>query len=108
MVAHAFNPSTWEAEAGGFQGQPGLQNEFQDSQDYTEKHCLEKQNKQTKGSHNLKVSFGPFSVLFNGSVAFGSIKGLSLNQVQVWRWSVLRTDIGTDTRTLGQLWKLSC
>jgi hypothetical protein len=24
------------------QGQPGLQNEFQDSQDYTEKPCLEK------------------------------------------------------------------
>jgi hypothetical protein len=48
-VAHAFNPSTWEAEAGGFlssvRGQPGLQSEFQDSQSYTEKPCLEKQNK---------------------------------------------------------------
>jgi hypothetical protein len=47
--AHAFNPSTWEAEAGGFlssvQGQPGLQSEFQDSQNYTEKPCLK--NKQT-------------------------------------------------------------
>jgi hypothetical protein len=44
MVAHAFNPSTWEAEAGRFLS------EFQDSQDYTEKSCLEKQktNKQTK------------------------------------------------------------
>ena len=33
-MAHAFNPSTWEAEAGGFRvrGQPGLQSEFQDSQ----------------------------------------------------------------------------
>ena len=49
MVAHAFNPSTWEAEAGEFwvQVQPGLQIEFQDSQDYTEKPCLEKPN-QTK------------------------------------------------------------
>jgi hypothetical protein len=49
VVAHTFNPSTWEAEAGGFlvQVQPGLQSEFQDSQGYTEKHCLEKQNKQT-------------------------------------------------------------
>jgi hypothetical protein len=28
-------------------GQPGLQSEFQDSQGYTEKPCLEKQNKQT-------------------------------------------------------------
>jgi hypothetical protein len=29
VVAHAFNPSTWEAEAGGFwvRGQPGLQSE---------------------------------------------------------------------------------
>ena len=31
MVAHAFNPSTGEAEAGGFLRRPGLQSEFQDS-----------------------------------------------------------------------------
>jgi hypothetical protein len=40
---------TQEAEAGGslwVQGQSGLQSEFQDSQGYTEKPCLEKQNKQ--------------------------------------------------------------
>jgi hypothetical protein len=30
------------------QGQPGLQSEFQDSQGYTEKPCLKKQNKKTK------------------------------------------------------------
>jgi hypothetical protein len=51
VVAHAFNSNTWEAEAGGFlsRGQPGLQSEFQDSQGYTEKPCLEnKTNKQTK------------------------------------------------------------
>jgi hypothetical protein len=43
-MAHAFNPSTQEAEAGRFlvRGQPGLQSEFQDSQGYTEKPCLEK------------------------------------------------------------------
>jgi hypothetical protein len=29
------------------QGQPGLQSEFQDSQDYTEKPCLKKNKKQT-------------------------------------------------------------
>ena len=34
-MVHAFNPSTWEAEAGGF-----LQSEFQDSQGYTENPCL--------------------------------------------------------------------
>jgi hypothetical protein len=37
-AAQAFNPSIWEAEAGG----SGLQSEFQDSQGYTEKPCLEK------------------------------------------------------------------
>jgi hypothetical protein len=49
MAAHAFNPSTVEAEAGRFltQGQPGLQSEFQDSQGYTEKPCLKKK-KNTK------------------------------------------------------------
>ena len=41
---HAFNPSTQEAEAGGFlsREQPGLQSELQDSRGYTEKPCLEK------------------------------------------------------------------
>ena len=50
-MAHAFNPSTWETEAGRFLSSrpPGLQSEFQDSQGYTEKTCLKKtkQNKQT-------------------------------------------------------------
>jgi hypothetical protein len=47
-VAHTFNPSTWEAEAGGVRGQPGLQSEFQDSQGYTEKPCLKKPKKKKK------------------------------------------------------------
>jgi hypothetical protein len=34
--------------AQGAEPAPGLQSEFQDSQGYTEKHCLKKQNKQTK------------------------------------------------------------
>jgi hypothetical protein len=43
MVAHTFNPSTWEAEASEFlsSSQPGLQSEIQDSQGYPEKPCLE-------------------------------------------------------------------
>ena len=44
-MVHIFNLSTWEVEAGGslrVQGQPGLQSEFQDSQGYTQKPCLEK------------------------------------------------------------------
>jgi hypothetical protein len=50
VVAYAFNLSTWEAEAGGFlsSGQPGPQSEFQDSQGYTEKPCLEKPKKKKK------------------------------------------------------------
>jgi hypothetical protein len=47
VVAQAFNPGTREAEAGRSLslGQPGLQSEFQDSQGYTEKPCLEKKKK---------------------------------------------------------------
>jgi hypothetical protein len=49
MVAHAFDPSTREAEAGGFlRGQPALQSEFQDSQGYTEKPWLKKPKKKEK------------------------------------------------------------
>jgi hypothetical protein len=37
------------------QGQPGLQNEFQDSQSYTEKPCLKKKTKnKTKQKQTLK------------------------------------------------------
>jgi hypothetical protein len=66
MVVHTFNPSTWEAEAGDFwvRGQPRLQSEFQDSQGYTEKPCLEKQNKtkqnktkQNKNSATLCLNY---------------------------------------------------
>jgi hypothetical protein len=48
VVAHAFNASTWETEAGRFpSSSPAcLQSEFQDSQGYTEKPCLEKSKKQ--------------------------------------------------------------
>jgi hypothetical protein len=36
------------------QGQPGLQNEFQDSQGYTEKSCLEINNKNIKTNKQTK------------------------------------------------------
>jgi hypothetical protein len=45
VVAHAFNPSTWEADAGGF---------LSSRQGYTEKPCLEKTNKQTNKQTNKK------------------------------------------------------
>ena len=48
-MAHAFNPSTWKAEAGGFlSSRPAWSTEFQDSQCYTEKPCLEKPKKKEK------------------------------------------------------------
>ena len=45
VVAHAFNPSTWESKAGGFLSPKpawSTQSEFQDSQGYTEKSCYKK------------------------------------------------------------------
>jgi hypothetical protein len=56
VVAHAFNPSTREAEAGGFLSS-ALQSEFQDSQGYTEKPCLKtpKTNKQTNKQIKIKT-----------------------------------------------------
>jgi hypothetical protein len=47
MVAHAFNPSTWETETGrslSFEARLE-QSEFQNSHEYTEKPCLEKLKK---------------------------------------------------------------
>jgi hypothetical protein len=56
VVRHTFDPSTLEAEAGiplWVQDQPGLQSNFQDSQDYIKKPCLERLN-QTKPNQNKK------------------------------------------------------
>jgi hypothetical protein len=59
VVAHAFDPSTWEAEAGGFlSSRPAWsQSEFQDSQGYTEKPCLEKQQQQKKTKTKTKKRY---------------------------------------------------
>jgi hypothetical protein len=69
-VAHAFNPSTWEAEAGGFlSSRPAwfLQSEFQDSQGYTEKPCLKKQkqtNKQKKQANKQTKKIPKYVLLY--------------------------------------------
>jgi hypothetical protein len=53
MMANAFNPSTWEAEAGGFlSSRPAWSTKFQDSQGYTEKPCLGKTKTKTKKKKN--------------------------------------------------------
>jgi hypothetical protein len=57
VVAHAFNPTTWKAEAGGVRGQPGLQSEFQDSQGYTEKPYLEKPKTKTQNKNQNNKTF---------------------------------------------------
>jgi hypothetical protein len=58
MVAHAFNPRTREAEAGGFLSSRPVwsQSEFQDSQGYTEKPCLKTKTKTNK--QKFKKRFG--------------------------------------------------
>jgi hypothetical protein len=55
-VAHAFNPSTWEAEAGRFlSSRPAWStSKFQDSQSYTEKPCLEKEKETTTTTKTKK------------------------------------------------------
>jgi hypothetical protein len=40
------------------QSQPGLQSEFQDSQSYTEKPCLEKQTNKKRGSRKTVKTRG--------------------------------------------------
>ena len=54
VVAHTFNPSTWEAEAGRFLSSrtAWLQSEFQVSQGYTEKPCLGKPNNNNNDNNN--------------------------------------------------------
>jgi hypothetical protein len=64
VVAHIFSPSTQEAEKGGsLSSRPaGLQIEFQDSQGYTEKACLQNQNNnhnKTKGTRRKEERSNP-------------------------------------------------
>ena len=55
VVELAFNPNTWEAEAGRFlSSRPAWSTEFQDSQDYTEKPCLEKKQIQKTKKRKIK------------------------------------------------------
>lgn len=51
-MVHTINSNTWEREGGGSligHRQPGLYNEYQDSQSYiVEKPCLKKENNSSK------------------------------------------------------------
>ena len=48
------------------QGQPGLHSEFQDSQGYTEKHCLKNKNKtkQKDGTMKIRIQMTMFEEIF--------------------------------------------
>jgi hypothetical protein len=58
MIVHALIPALGRQRQADFwiRGQPGLQSEFQDSQGYTKKPCLEKQNKQTNKNASILES----------------------------------------------------
>ena len=60
MVEHAFNPNpTLERQRQAefwVQGQPGIHSEFQDSQTYTEKPCLETKQNKTKQNKNKQTN----------------------------------------------------
>ena len=58
VVAHTFDPSTQETEAGGYlwiQSQPGYRDRSKTA-NYTEKPCLEKTSKQNKIKDKNKKS----------------------------------------------------
>jgi hypothetical protein len=68
MVTHAFNPSTWEAEAGGFLSSRTAWSK--DSQGYTEKPSLEKTKKKKKKKKAKEkeraIRSGPVSSTLHG------------------------------------------
>jgi hypothetical protein len=56
VVAHTFNSSTWEAEAGRFlSSRQKLQSEFQDSQGKTKKPNQNKTKQKTNKQHQQRV-----------------------------------------------------
>jgi hypothetical protein len=73
VVAHAFNPSTWEAEVGRLLSlRPAWStSEFQDSQGYTEKPCLEKIKKPTKQTTKKTTGGSSRSPEFNSQQPHG-------------------------------------
>jgi hypothetical protein len=63
-MVHAFNPTTQEAEPGGYLSlrpawsieQTSLQSKFQENQSYTEKPCLRGIKSKVQGSVKVEVS----------------------------------------------------
>jgi hypothetical protein len=64
VVVHAFNPSTLEAEAGGFLSSgPAWSTERVPGQGYTEKPCLEKPKKKKKRERERERTNGTHTSL---------------------------------------------
>ena len=83
-------------------GQPGLQSEFQDSQGYTEKPCLEK-NKQTNKQTNKKFTFSVISPLI-----FRPLSLLSLKIFYRFLRGAIRKPVFETLPKLLQGWVLEC
>lgn len=58
MVIHAINSSTWEADIGGVRGPAWSTEWVQNSQDYTEKLCLEKNKTKPKQTNKTDKKLG--------------------------------------------------
>ena len=70
-------------------GQPGLQNEFQDSQGYTEKPCLEKTKKNKKCEAYIKLFIEAWvPILFGAELSVGS------GTLEIMQKSLLAEDEG--------------
>jgi hypothetical protein len=76
VVAHTFNSNTHKAEAGGSlssQGQPGLQSEFQVSQCYTEKPCVQPCPYAEKGDFHFLLKGTAYSFEASAAVAAAAV-----------------------------------
>ena len=78
MVAHAFNPSTLEAEAGGsLSSRPAWSTELvQDSQGYTEKSCLQRKKKRFIKVKNCSALPGMFGHPWESEEGVQKLPGL--------------------------------
>jgi hypothetical protein len=65
MVVHAFNPSTWEAEAGGFlSSRPAWSTKWVPGQPGLYRETLSQKTKQKKKQNKTKKNFFPVLDLF--------------------------------------------
>ena len=99
VVANAFNPSTQEAEAGGFlSSRPAWSTEFQDSQGYTEKPCLEKTKQKAQNWSRRDGSAVKSSSCSSRGSGFDSQHPHNGSQSSITRFLVKQMPSSLDTR----------